>query len=57
MKGATTLENPAVVPYYRDDSCLDDGTGDNPGAAPLARRGRQRLARAAGLLRGRRQAR
>jgi hypothetical protein len=21
----------AAVPYYRDDSCFDDGTGDNPG--------------------------
>jgi Big-like domain-containing protein len=30
IKGATTAENPAVVPYYRDDSCLDDGTGDDP---------------------------
>jgi hypothetical protein len=30
IKGATTLVNPAVVPYYRDDKCLDDGTGDNP---------------------------
>ncbi|MEO6030252.1 MAG: Ig-like domain-containing protein, partial [Candidatus Binatia bacterium] len=34
IKGATTLENPAVVPYYRDDSCLDDGTGDNPVPRP-----------------------
>src|SRR5439155_26628007 len=24
----------AVVPYYRDDSCLDDGTGDNPVSRP-----------------------
>jgi len=30
----TTAENPAVVPYYRDDSCLDDGTGDNPVPRP-----------------------
>ncbi len=30
IKGATTAENPAVVPYYRDDACLDDGTGDDP---------------------------
>jgi hypothetical protein len=22
------------VPYYRDDACLDDGTGDNPVARP-----------------------
>jgi len=34
IKGATTAENPAVVPYYRDDSCLDDGTGDNPVPRP-----------------------
>lgn len=34
MKGATTLVNPAVVPYYRDDACLDDGTGDDPVARP-----------------------
>ena len=30
MKGPTTFTNPAVVPYYRDDKCLDDGTGDDP---------------------------
>ena len=34
LKGATTLANPAVVPYYRDDACLDDGTGDDPVARP-----------------------
>lgn len=34
MKGATTLVNPAVVPYYRDDACLDDGTGDDPVPRP-----------------------
>jgi hypothetical protein len=34
LKGATTLVNPAVVPYYRDDKCLDDGTGDDPVARP-----------------------
>jgi hypothetical protein len=34
LKGATTLVNPAVVPYYRDDTCLDDGTGDDPVARP-----------------------
>lgn len=30
MKNAQAFENPTVVPYYRDDACLDDGTGDNP---------------------------
>jgi hypothetical protein len=30
MKNQQALENPLVVPYYRDDACLDDGTGDNP---------------------------
>lgn len=34
LKGATTLLNPAVVPYYRDDACLDDGTGDDPVPRP-----------------------
>ncbi|HXC50129.1 MAG TPA: Ig-like domain-containing protein [Candidatus Limnocylindrales bacterium] len=34
MKGATTLVNSAVVPYYRDDACLDDGTGDDPVPRP-----------------------
>ena len=34
MKGATSVESPAVVPYYRDDSCLDDGTGDDPVQRP-----------------------
>jgi hypothetical protein len=34
MKSPTSLENPAVVPYYRDDKCLDDGTGDDPVARP-----------------------
>jgi hypothetical protein len=24
------VENPAITPYYRDDSCFDDGTGDDP---------------------------
>ena len=33
-KGATTWTNPLVVPYYRDDRCLDDGTGDDPVARP-----------------------
>ncbi|HEX2295326.1 MAG TPA: Ig-like domain-containing protein [Actinomycetota bacterium] len=30
FENAQAFENPAVVPYYRDDACLDDGTGDNP---------------------------
>ena len=34
LKGATTASNAAVVPYYRDDKCLDDGTGDDPVARP-----------------------
>lgn len=35
IKGATSLTNPLVVPYYRDDACLDDGTGDDPVARPF----------------------
>jgi hypothetical protein len=34
LKGATSLTNPLVVPYYRDDACLDDGTGDDPVQRP-----------------------
>ncbi|HYB99046.1 MAG TPA: Ig-like domain-containing protein [Candidatus Limnocylindrales bacterium] len=34
MKGATSVENSAVVPYYRDDACVDDGTGDDPVQRP-----------------------
>ncbi len=34
MKNANSLLNPLVVPYYRDDACLDDGTGDNPSPRP-----------------------
>jgi hypothetical protein len=33
-KGATAFTNPVVVPYYRDDACFDDGTGDDPVARP-----------------------
>ncbi|MCW2707935.1 MAG: S-layer y protein [Frankiales bacterium] len=34
FKGATSAANAAVVPYYRDDACLDDGTGDDPVQRP-----------------------
>ncbi len=34
MESPTTLANADVVPYYRDDACLDDGTGDDPVARP-----------------------
>ena len=34
IENPTTLENAAVVPYYRDDACFDDGTGDDPVARP-----------------------
>jgi hypothetical protein len=30
----STLVNPEVVPYYRDDACFDDGTGDGPVQRP-----------------------
>jgi hypothetical protein len=32
--GPTTAGQPAVVPYYRDDACFDDGTGDGPPPRP-----------------------
>ncbi|MES0873069.1 hypothetical protein [Sinimarinibacterium thermocellulolyticum] len=35
IRGATSLLNPLVVPYYRDDACLDDGTGDDPVPRPF----------------------
>jgi hypothetical protein len=34
FKGATSAANADAVPYYRDDACLDDGTGDDPVARP-----------------------
>jgi hypothetical protein len=34
LTGPTSAVNPAVVPYYRDDKCLDDGTGDDPVPRP-----------------------
>ena len=34
MMGPTSAENPLVFPYYRDDKCLDDGTGDDPVRRP-----------------------
>jgi hypothetical protein len=34
LKNAQALENPTVMPYYRDDACLDDGTGDDPSPHP-----------------------
>ena len=30
----TTLANPEVVQFYRDDACFDDGTGDGPVPRP-----------------------
>lgn len=32
--GPTSLTNATAVPYYRDDACLDDGTGDDPVVRP-----------------------
>ena len=34
FKGATSAANASAVPYYRDDACLDDGTGDDPVQRP-----------------------
>jgi hypothetical protein len=35
LTGATAAAgNAAVVPYYRDDACFDDGTGDAPAQRP-----------------------
>jgi hypothetical protein len=34
LSGPTAATEPAVVPYYRDDACFDDGTGDGPPPRP-----------------------
>ena len=34
MKGHTSGANTTIIPYYRDDACLDDGTGDDPVRRP-----------------------
>jgi len=34
LSGATSLTNAVAVPYYRDDKCFDDGTGDDPVPRP-----------------------
>jgi len=34
FKGATSATNATAVPYYRDDACFDDGTGDDPVQRP-----------------------
>jgi hypothetical protein len=34
VKGPTSVLHPTAVPYYRDDACFDDGTGDDPVARP-----------------------
>ena len=34
LTGPSSAVNFLAVPYYRDDKCLDDGTGDNPVARP-----------------------
>jgi len=34
LKSPTIGANAAAVPYYRDDACLDDGTGDDPVPRP-----------------------
>src|SRR5262249_21738011 len=34
IKGDTSFTNSLVVPYCRDDACLDDGTGDDPVQRP-----------------------
>lgn len=34
FKGATSATNASAAPYYRDDACLDDGTGDDPVQRP-----------------------
>lgn len=33
-KSPTSAENPMAFPFYRDDECFDDGTGDDPVPRP-----------------------
>ena len=35
LSGPTSLANAVAVPYYRDDACFDDGTGDDPVSRPF----------------------
>lgn len=35
LSGPSSAVSPAVVPYYRDDACFDDGTGDAPVPRPF----------------------
>ena len=35
VKNPTSFGNPLVVPYYRDDECFDDGTGNDPVDRPF----------------------
>ncbi|MFN2545141.1 MAG: Ig-like domain-containing protein [Actinomycetota bacterium] len=34
LNDARDAEEPLIIPYYRDDACFDDGTGDDPVARP-----------------------
>jgi hypothetical protein len=34
LNDAKDAEEPLIVPYYRDDACFDDGTGDDPVPRP-----------------------
>jgi hypothetical protein len=34
INGAASVGNPLIATYYRDDACLDDGTGDDPVQRP-----------------------
>ena len=34
MNNVQGAENPTIIPYYRDDACFDDGTGDDPVPRP-----------------------
>ena len=34
LNDAKDVEEPLIIPYYRDDACFDDGTGDDPVPRP-----------------------
>ena len=35
MNNVQGAENPTIIPYYRDDACFDDGTGDDAGRTDI----------------------
>jgi hypothetical protein len=43
MTPGGTAQSIAAVPYYRDDSCFDDGTGSDPGPVINLRSSKEKM--------------